>query len=243
MISSTILDAPSKVLLDDTSQTLLEETSKVTPNRMKPGLPHVGLGRSLMPPTPSQIFLEKNSYPDRHQAVLTHATRARKGVSIVENPYTSRGTVRGCNRSPGVDLAGYQPYISGELKGSDPPPKDMSIPEQSIQQLEQVLASMKLNMEQAKLKKSNVGTAISPSAGTVGPVLYLDIKMEEHPVKTVVDSGAQSTIISCDLLHQVAANMKKNGCIDPDLVLPSPKLFGQSGADSSELTITAETEA
>ena len=123
-------------------------------------------------------------------------------------------------RSSGVSA------LSGELKGSDPPPKDLSIPEQSIQQLEQVLASMKLNMEQTKLKKSNVGMVISPSAGTVGPVLYLNIKMEGHPVKAVVDSGAQCTIISRDLLHQVAANMKKNGRTDPDLVLPSAKLCG-----------------
>jgi hypothetical protein len=96
-------------------------------------------------------------------------------------------------------------------------------------------------MEQTKLKKSNVGTVVSQSAETVGPVLYLNLKMEGHPVKAVVDSGAQSTIISRNILHQVADNMQKNGRTGPALVLPSTKLFGRSGADSSELTITAET--
>ena len=114
----------------------------------------------------------------------------------------------------------------------------MVIPEQSIQQ---VLASIKLNMEQTKLKKSNVGTVVSQSAETVGPVLYLNLKMEEHPVKAVMDSGAQSTIILHNILHQVADNMQKNECTGPELVLPSAKLFRQNGADSSELTITAET--
>ena len=68
--------------------------------------------------------------------------------------------------------------------------------EQSIQQLEQVPASIKLNVEH---EKSNVRIVASQSA-------------DGQPVKAVVDSGAQSTIISHSLLHQVADNMQKKGC-------------------------------
>ena len=138
-------------------------------------------------------------------------------------------------RSSGVSA------LAGEPKGGNPSSEDMTPSEQSIQQLEQVLASMKLNMEQDKLRKANVGTVISRAAKAVGPVLYLNLKMEGYPIKAVVDSGAQSTIISRSLLHQVADNMRKAGRQVPELVLPSAKLFGRSGADSSELTITAET--
>ena len=56
----------------------------------------------------------------------------------------------------------------------------------------------------------------------------------------MVKSGAQSTIISRDFLHQIATAMCKAGREGPELLVPSAKLYGRSGKDKSELTVTAE---
>ena len=43
-----------------------------------------------------------------------------------------------------------------------------------------------------------------PTTSTaIGPVLYLEIEIEGVPVKAVVDSGAQSTVISRELQHEI----------------------------------------
>ena len=52
---------------------------------------------------------------------------------------------------------------------------------------------------------SNIDTIVAHPTDAVGPVVYLELVIEGYPVKAVVDSGAQSTILSRDLLHQVAA--------------------------------------
>ena len=70
-----------------------------------------------------------------------------------------------------------------------------------MRQLEQLLATMRLNMEKSKLQKANVGTVVADQVASVGPVIYLDVEVE---VRAVVDTGAQSTIISRDQLHQIA---------------------------------------
>ena len=93
-------------------------------------------------------------------------------------------------------------------------------------------------MERSKLQRSTVGTV----ADAVGPVMLLDIQIEGCPVKAVVDTGAQSTIISRDLVHQIAKVMREAGNKQPTLVRPSAKLYGRSGSDRSELTITAEVQ-
>ena len=45
----------------------------------------------------------------------------------------------------------------------------MSVEEQSVQQLEQLLATMRLNLEQSELKTSKVGTVVADSVEAVGP--------------------------------------------------------------------------
>ena len=101
---------------------------------------------------------------------------------------------------------------------------------------------MRLNVEQLKLQKSKVGTVVADSVDAVGPVVFLEVQIEGYPVKAVVDTGAQSTIISRDLLHRIAKYMRDAGREDPTLVHPSAKLYGRSGSDSSELTISAEVQ-
>ena len=103
--------------------------------------------------------------------------------------------------------------------------------------MEWLLATMQLQVQQSKLQKSSVGAVVAQSANTVGPVLYLEIQIEGCPVNAVVDTGAQSTILSRDTLHRVAKYMWEAGCDVPSLVQPSAKLYGRSGADCSELTI------
>ena len=114
--------------------------------------------------------------------------------------------------------------------------------EESVCQLEQLLATMRLNMEKVKLQKSNVGTVVADQVSSVGPVICLDVEVEGYLVQAVVDTGAQSTIISRDQLHQIAKSMQKSGCGPPMLVTPNAKLYRCSGSGHSELTITAEAQ-
>ena len=117
----------------------------------------------------------------------------------------------------------------------------------SVEQLEQILAKNRLQAEKKLLKgeAANVnalkGKNISTSTA-VGPVLHLDIEIEGVPVKAVVDSGAQSTVISRNLLHQVNRHMREQGRSSPTLELPSITLYGRGGRDSSELCVTTQTE-
>ena len=92
---------------------------------------------------------------------------------------------------------------------------------------------------------ANVNALMSGSGATstaVGPVLYLELEIEGVPVKAVVDSGAQSTVISRDLLYEINRHMREQGRPSPTLELPSATLYGKGGRDSSRLCITAQTD-
>ena len=88
------------------------------------------------------------------------------------------------------------------------PTQSSDVEERSLQQQEQWLATMRLNVEQSKLQKSKVGTVVADSVDAVGPVVFLDVQIEGYPVKAVVDTGAQSTIILRDLLHRIATRCR-----------------------------------
>ena len=109
-----------------------------------------------------------------------------------------------------------------------------------MHQLEQLLATMHVNLEKSKLQEARVGTVVADAIKAVGPVLFLDVEIEGCPVRGVLDTGAQSTIVSREQLHQIAMQqVRREG---PNLVTPSVKLNGRSGSDRSELTITAEAQ-
>ena len=133
---------------------------------------------------------------------------------------------------------------SGKVSALAATERRESVDELSIQQLEQLLAKKRLKAEQTQLCKgvSKIETIASDAANAVGPIVYLDVIIEGHPVKAVVDSGAQSTILSPDLLHQIARHMQSQGRSVPKLAQPSVKLYGRSGDDCSELTITAQAQ-
>lgn len=76
-----------------------------------------------------------------------------------------------------------------------------------MQQLEQLLATMRLGVEQSKLKTSKVGTVMADSVKAVGPVVSVEVRIEGCPLQAIVDTGAQSTILSRALLHQIGRNL------------------------------------
>lgn len=58
----------------------------------------------------------------------------------------------------------------------------------------------------------------------------------------MVDTGTQSTAISCSMLHQIGKHMKSQGKEFPQLQKLSVHLYGKRGADDkNKLNITAET--
>ena len=120
--------------------------------------------------------------------------------------------------------------------------KDCTQDEQSLQQLQQLLATMRVNVERSKLEQSSVGTVVADTVDAVGPVVFLDVEIEGCPVRAVVDTGSQSTTVLRDQLHQIARAMRQSEHKGPTLVTPSAKLYGGSGSDRSELTITAEAQ-
>ena len=72
--------------------------------------------------------------------------------------------------------------------------------------------------------------------GAVGPTLLLDVCVEGVEVAAVVDTGAQSTIISRSLLHKIKKHLSNQGKSLPSLEFPLPFLYGKGG---NRLHITA----
>ena len=59
----------------------------------------------------------------------------------------------------------------------------------------------------------------------------------------MVDTGSQSTIISCSLLHKIGQKSRSQGEPLPVLEKPNARLFGKDGARGGrELTITAQLQ-
>ena len=113
------------------------------------------------------------------------------------------------------------------------------------EQLEQVLADRRLRPEQALLSGSATNTVCTESTGVpaVGPTLLLDVSIEGLPVKAMVDTGAQSTIISRSTLHAIGLHLSQSGRPVPTLELPTMRLYGKDGpGDGRQLTITAQLQ-
>ena len=110
---------------------------------------------------------------------------------------------------------------------TSPQQGDMAtIDEETVQQMETLLASMPQKMEQSKLRKSRVGTVIAQSADAVGPILSIKITVEGCSVTAVVDARAQSTIMSQETLHRVAKCRREARRGEVELIQPSAKLYG-----------------
>ena len=74
------------------------------------------------------------------------------------------------------------------------------------QQLEAILSSRRCSNEQGLLDSTSVHVGIVHTQGSTqarGSTLELDVKIEGVKVEAMVDTGAQSSIISRPVLHKV----------------------------------------
>ena len=189
-------------------------------------------------------LLDQGSHRCSGRSPSTHSESSRQtgGNSVPQSEAPGRYG-RSSTSQVAVADRGDTPITTGSLPNTtDPKQGDgATVDEETVQQMETLLASMRLKMEQSNLRKSRVGTVIAQSADAVGPILSVKITVEGCPVTAVVDTGAQSTIMSRETLHRVAQCRREAGHGELELIQPSAKLYGRSGADSSELRITAET--
>ena len=118
------------------------------------------------------------------------------------------------------------------------------LPGMSVQQLEAILSSRWCSNKQGLLGSTSVHVGIVHTQGSTharGATLELDVKIEGVKVEAMVDTGAQSSIISRPVLHNVGIHMKKQGKPVPKLEPACVKHFGKDGrAGSHELNITAQ---
>ncbi len=107
-----------------------------------------------------------------------------------------------------------------------------------------MLATKRLGQESAELPAVSQTNAVSVSeekARTIGTLLHVEVLIEGLPVKAMIDTGAQSTIISRATLHDVYRHLKSKQQELPPLEIPTVHLYGKGGADGRrELVITAQ---
>ena len=116
----------------------------------------------------------------------------------------------------------------------------------SDEQLKAVLTKRHLDHEQQLLLEASTTSAVSAvedTKGAVGPTLYLDILIEDVPVRAMFDTGAQSSIISHDVLHAIGRHLERQGCPLPALREPCTTLFGKDGDKGPEILATAQFDA
>ena len=71
-------------------------------------------------------------------------------------------------------------------------------------------------------------------------MITIDVEIGGAIIPTMVDTGAQSTIISRDTFHRVIRKMKEDGKPAPTLELPKVRLYGKDGSKGVELPVTAQ---
>ena len=114
------------------------------------------------------------------------------------------------------------------------------------EQLETLLNQWRLAKEKQLLMEtqSSVDTVTAKPTkvrNAVGPTIYIDLEIEGVKVEAMVDTGAQSTIISRALLHEIANSLKAHGRPVPELEAPCTRLFGKEcNSVKPELDITAQ---
>ena len=116
----------------------------------------------------------------------------------------------------------------------------------SVEEIDEHLGDKKASAETALTEQApqeNAVISVVQVSSAVGMTPYLDILVEGVPVKALVDSGSQSTIVSRSLLHEVAKKLCSQKKILPKLSPPRVKLYGKDGHKGKrELDITAQTE-
>ena len=83
-------------------------------------------------------------------------------------------------------------------------------------------------------------TASEKDSHAVGPTVYIDLQINGEPVQAMIDTRAQSTIISHSMLHAIGCWAKSEGHPLPVLDQPSVHPYGKDGKGGRELMITAK---
>lgn len=117
------------------------------------------------------------------------------------------------------------------------------------QQLLELLAARRLKREKALLKGNHssatntIQASRNDAVQTVGPTLSVEVHIEGMPAIALVDTGAQSLIISCSLLHAIGRHRASAGYPPLELERPTVRLFGKDGRKGGhELAITAQVQ-
>ena len=121
-----------------------------------------------------------------------------------------------------------------------------AVEDMTEEELEALLVGRRLSCEQQLLREGERSDARAVQASemdalAVGATPKLDILIEGVPFTAMVDTGAQSTIISRQVLHDIAHHLRQQGLPDPTLEKPSERLFGKGGQKGGhKLVITAQ---
>ena len=79
-------------------------------------------------------------------------------------------------------------------------------------ELERLIAEKRLEKEGALMTSSNntINCTSDGKAGVIGSVLEVEMEIEGVSVKALLDTGAQSTIISRSTLHAIVKHLQEN---------------------------------
>ena len=127
---------------------------------------------------------------------------------------------------PRVEAPGRSKSSAGTVGAS---PKT-ELNELSESQLEALLTEKRRQREEASpptdSAQTSVVTASSEEANVVGPVVIMGVNIEGVPVSAMIDTGAQSTIISRATLHAVVRHLQSKNLKVPRLENPTVRLYG-----------------
>ena len=150
---------------------------------------------------------------------------------------------RNCTKQPRAEASGRLGQVSrtAQLTAAVQSVKDLT-----EEQLKTLLNQWRLAKEKQLLMEiqSSVDTVTAKptkAGDAVGPTMYIDLEIEGVKVEAMVDTGAQSTIISRALLHEIANSLKAQGRPVPELEAPCVQLFGKEcNSVKPGLDITAQ---
>ena len=90
---------------------------------------------------------------------------------------------------------------------------------------------------------SSTNSMITQDVPAVGPLLYSDVLIEGVPIKAMVDTGAQSTILSRKALHTVAQHLRATNQPLPRLEAPTATVYSKDGPKGGHaLDVTAQVD-
>ncbi len=118
----------------------------------------------------------------------------------------------------------------------------------SVQELEALLTEKRLQAERNKLPKNsgalnNVTVNSKDSPQAVRPTVSVRVEVCGVPIEAMLDTGAQSTIISRELLHKIVRGRQAQGKDILTLQAPTARLYCKDGVKGGqEIVVTAQLE-